>query len=265
MAPEIIYGGIEMKNEPKLKQRVAIVTGGGKGIGRSIVLAFAAEGADLVVCGRTASLLEQVRREAGEMGARLIPVPADVSNESEVQNVVEQTLKTFGRIDILVNNAGIPGPQGLITDISREDWDQVMDINLTGMFLCSKAVLKHMIKQGSGNIINISSGAGRRGGRVSGVRSLPYNVSKFAVEGFTYALALQIKPYGICVNALSPGVMETDFHNESPPELRAKMRPPDEVRELAVFLARQTADTMTGESIDLREWQSRLQTPADST
>ena len=244
-----------MKDKQKLKDMVAIVTGGGKGIGKSIALAFAAEGANLVVSGRTPSLLEQVSQEAGRMGASIIPVPTDVSVEDEVENMVAQAIKTFGKIDILVNNAGIPGPRDLITDISKEAWDEVININLTGIFLCSRAVLRHMIKRRSGNIINVSSGAGRRGGRGGRVRSLPYNVSKFGVEGLTYALALQMKPYGICVNALRPGRMDTDFHKESPPDWKVDIRQPDDVKKLAVFLALQTVDTMTGESVDLKEWE----------
>ena len=241
-----------MKDKQKLKDMVAIVTGGGKGIGKSITLAFAAEGANLVIAGRTTSLLEQASQEARQMGATIIPVPTDVSVEDEVENMVAQAIKTFGKIDILVNNAGIPGPLDLITDISKAAWDEVIKINLTGMFLCSRAVLRHMIKRRSGNIINVSSGAGRRGGRV---RSLPYNVSKFGVEGLTYALALQMKPYGICVNALRPGRMDTDFHKESPPDWKVDIRQPDDVKKLAVFLALQTVDTMTGESVDLKEWE----------
>ena len=244
-----------MKDKQKLKDMVAIVTGGGKGIGKSITLAFAAEGANLVIAGRTTSLLEQASQEARQMGATIIPVPTDVSVEDEVENMVAQAIKTFGKIDILVNNAGIPGPRDLITDISKEAWDEVININMTGIFLCSRAVLRHMIKRRSGNIINVSSGAGRRGGKV---RSLPYNVSKFGVEGLTYALALQMKPYGICVNALRPGRMDTDFHKESPPDWKVDIRQPDDVKKLAVFLALQTVDTMTGESVDLKEWEQSI-------
>jgi 3-oxoacyl-[acyl-carrier protein] reductase len=250
-----------MQNEKQLKDMVAVITGGGKGIGRSIVLAYAEQGANLVVCGRDFSLLEEVSLEAGKMGVAVLPVRADISVESEVENMVERALREFGRIDILVNNAGIAGPLGLLTDISKADWDEVININITGVFLCSRAVLRHMIERRRGNIINISSGAGRA---VRVVRSLPYNVSKFGVEGLTAAMAVQVKPYGICVNALRPGMIDTDFHKDTPPEWKArmpKMRHPDEVKELAVFLAVQTMDNMTGESVDLAEWQRSRQTP----
>jgi NAD(P)-dependent dehydrogenase (short-subunit alcohol dehydrogenase family) len=248
---------LNMKDIQKLKDKVAIVTGGGTGIGRSIVLGFAAEGAKLAVCGRTLSSLEQVSREVRDIGAQVTAIRADVTVESEVENMVEQTLKAFGKIDILVNNAGLPGPQGLITEISKKVWDEIMNINVTGLFLCSRAVLKHMMTRSQGNIINISSGAGRTGSKI-GIRSLPYNVSKFSAEGFTYALAKQMKPYGICVNAMRPGIIDTAFHKDSPPEFRAQMSHADKVKPLAVFLALQTVDTMTGESIDLHEWENSL-------
>jgi NAD(P)-dependent dehydrogenase (short-subunit alcohol dehydrogenase family) len=248
----------EIMGKQRLKTKVAIITGGGKGIGRAIVLGFAKEGANVVVVGRTTSYLEEVCREVRSMAAAALPVKADVSVEREVESMVGDALKVFGKVDILVNNAGIPGPLGVITGIGKEEWDDVLGTNLTGMFLCSRAVLRHMMERRAGNIINLSSGAGWRGG---GVRSLPYNVSKFGVEGFTHALALQMKPYNICVNALRPGRHDTDFHKDSPSEYRVGMRKPDDVSRLAVFLALQTVDTMTGESIDLREWEKKFEAP----
>jgi len=248
-----------MQNEKQLKDKVAIITGGSKGIGRSIAMAYAEHGANLVICGRNEPLLEEVSREAAALGVSTLPVRADVSVEADVENMVAQALKEFGRVDILVNNAGIPGPTVLITEINKADWDMVMSTNVTGVFLCSRAVLRHMMERGKGNIVNISSGAGKS---VRVVRSLSYNVSKFAVEGLTAATAVQMKPYGICVNALRPGMIDTDFHLDTPEEWRAKMPPmsqPDVVKELAVFLALQMVETMTGESIDLAEWEKSRQ------
>ncbi len=243
-----------MNSQQPLKGKAAIVTGGGKGIGRAITLAFAEAGASLVICGRHFPLLEQVSREAKTLGAAIIPLKADVTRELDVEKVMAQAVKAFGKIDILVNNSGIPGPLGLITEYGKKEWDEVINTNVTGMFLCSRAALKRMLAQNRGNIIYLSSGAGIKG--VGLIRSVPYNVSKFAVEGLTYALSKQLKPFGICVNALRPGMMDTDFHKDSPPDWKAmKMRPPEDVKKLAVFLALQTADTMTGQSIDLSEWE----------
>jgi 3-oxoacyl-[acyl-carrier protein] reductase len=253
---------VTIGDEQKLRDKVAIVTGGGRGIGRAVALGFAREGANLVVCGRNLSDLEDVCWEAGSLGTSVLPIRADVSNELEVEAMVQEALNVFKKVDILVNNAGVAGPLGLITGISKKAWDEVININLTGIFLCSRAVLQHMVERRTGNIINLSSGAGLRGARV---RSLPYGVSKFGVEGLTYGLAIQLKPYGICVNALRPGPHDTGFHKDTPRELREgewkQMRKPNGVSKLAVFLALQTVDTMTGESVDLIEWERSLREP----
>lgn len=239
----------------RLTGKAALITGGGKGIGSAIAIGFAKEGANLLLCGRNFSHLEDVCREAKNFGVEAIPFKTDVSVEHEVEKVVKEAVKAFKNIDILVNNAGVAGNTDLITDISKHTWDEVLDINLTGMFLFSRAVLGHMMKRRSGNIINLSSGAAFRGAIM---RSLPYTVSKWGVEGLTYALAVQMKPYGICVNALRPGRTETDFHRGASAEIRAKMRKPNGVSKLAVFLSVQTVNTITGESIDLAEWERSL-------
>jgi 3-oxoacyl-[acyl-carrier protein] reductase len=246
-------------DQQQLKGKVAIITGGGQGIGRAIGLGFAREGANVVLCGRTVSSVEAVCHEARRLGITAIPMQADVSRESDVERVVDKAVNVFGTIDILVNNAGVAGPLELITHISKQAWDDTLNINLTGMFLCARAVLTHMIERRTGNIINISSGAGLRTARV---RSLPYGVSKFGVEGLTYTLAVQMKPYGIAINALRPGPHDTAMHQETPPEFRTgawqHMRQPNGVSKLAVFLALQTVETMTGASIDLVEWEKHV-------
>jgi len=242
-----------MKEKRKLKNKVAVVTGGGKGIGKSIALAFAEEGAIVVICGRTKSLLQQVCQEAEE-DATIVPIQVDVSVESQVENMVTQVINKLGKIDILVNNAGILGPTQLLADVSKEAWDEVINTNLTGSFLCSRAVLRHMIRMRSGNIINISADSGRIGGRV---RSIAYNVSKFGMEGLTYALAVQMKLYGICVNAIRPGVIDTDILKDAP-ELKGEMEKPDAVRRIAIYMALQKVDTMTGKSINRKDWEQRI-------
>lgn len=243
----------------KLEGKTAIVTGAGVGIGRSIALAFAEEGSNIVVVSRTPSDIEQVAKEASRFHGDSLAIRIDVSMEEEVEEMVRRTLDAFGRIDILVNNAGVPGPTGSITEIKTKDWDQTFNINLKGVFLCSKAVLPQMIKQRSGNIINISSGAGRRtreASFTSPTRSLVYSVSKFGVEGFTLALAGQVSQHHINVNALRPGPTNTRFHAETSPEKRAKMRHPDDLRKVAVFLGSQGPMGITGESIDAATWES---------
>ncbi len=243
----------------KLEGKIAIVTGAGMGIGRSIALALAEEGAHIVAVSRTRADVEKVAEEASRFRVGSLAVQADVSIEEEVEEMVKKTLGVFGRIDILVNNAGIPGPTGLITEINAREWDEAFNVNVKGVFLCSKAVLPQMIKQRSGNIINISSGAGRRTKEVSfssPTRSLVYSVTKFGVEGFTLALAGQVNPFNINVNALRPGPTNTRFHAATSPEKRAKMRHPDDLKKVAVFLASQGPTGLTGESIDAATWES---------
>lgn len=150
----------------RLMGKVAIITGAGRGIGRSIALAFAEEGANVVVVSRSQSEIDIVAKEVSSFKVDALAVKTDVSQEKEVEEMVNKTLAKFKSIDILVNNAGIPGPVEFITQIKGADWDDTINTNLKGIFLCSKAVLPQMMKQKGGNIINISSGQGRKGRRI---------------------------------------------------------------------------------------------------
>jgi len=246
-----------------LKGKVAIVTGAGAGIGKSIALALAEAGAGIVVTARTKSQIDAVAEAAKKFKVKALSIPTDVSVENEVEAMVAKTLDHFKRIDILFNNAGIGGPTGFITDIKTGGWDETMAVNLRGMFLCSRAVIPTMIKARQGNIINVSSGAGKRtkdGAFISLTRSLVYSVSKFGVEGFTLALAGQVNEYNINVNALRPGATATQFHADKPEEKRAKMRRADDVKKLAVYLAAQGPMGITGESIDAATWDKIYRT-----
>jgi len=185
----------------KLKDQTAIVTGGGRGIGRTIALTLAREGANVLVCGRHREGLENTAQEIEQLGRRCSVVVADVSQESQVAAVVESTLQSFGRIDILVNNAGVVGPTAPATNVTRKEWDEVLAVNLTGAFLCAKAVIPHMIQRQSGRIINISSIAGKR---AYALRS-PYAASKWGMIGLSATLAQELGPHNIQVNAICPG------------------------------------------------------------
>lgn len=242
-----------------LEGQTTIVTGASRGIGKAIALALAAEGSNVVFVARHRPDADLAAREAAGLGVESLAIEADVSSESDVQAMVERALARFGRIDVLVNNAGIPGPSGFITEIAAEDWDRTLNVNLKGMFLCAKAVVPQMMEQKRGNIINVSSGAGKRDKERSfrsPTRSFVYSVSKFGVEGFTLALASQVNPYRINVNALRPRATLTRFHDSAAPEKRAKMRKPGDIRDVAVFLARQGPLGITGESIDVETWES---------
>ena len=243
----------------KLEGKTAIVTGAGMGIGRSIALAFAEEGANTVVVSRTQADIDSVLTEVSKFNAGSLAVKADVSIEGQVEEMVRRTLEAFGRIDILVNNAVAHGPTNFITQINVKDWDHTLEVNLRGVFICSKAVLPTMMKQKTGNIINMSSGAGKRTREISfasPTRSLVYSVTKFGVEGFTLALAGQVNKFNINVNALRPGPTDTRAHAGASPEKKATLRKPDEIKKVAVFLASQGPMGITGESLDATTWDT---------
>jgi len=187
----------------QLKDKVAIVTGGGIGIGRAIAHGFSAEVARLLVSDLDGKSAETV---AGELTGEAAAVQCDVSDTASVNLMVDEAVSRFGKIDILVNNAG-RARGGWVTNMSDEDWDSVFAVNVRGTFACSRAALKHMIPQRSGRILNTASGAGLRAFPQAAV----YAASKAAVINFRYSLAAEVAKYGITVNAIGPGVTDTPF------------------------------------------------------
>lgn len=249
------------KNGSRLAGRVAIVTGASKGIGRSIARAYALEGASSVLFARSKSELGRLAVEIQDLGGAALSVPGNVAHQGDVKKAVDATLKRFGRVDILVNDAGILGSTKDLDEISESDWDEVMSTNLKGYFLFTREVLPTMRKQRSGNIINISSGAGERHEQLVRVRSVLYNVSKFAVEGLTYCAASRLQGTGINVNAIKPGPIKTAFFDGvSEEELQrirstiGELHEPEFVNKLAVYLAALSPGELTGASIDASQW-----------
>lgn len=190
----------------ELKDKVAIVTGGGYGIGKEIALAYGRAGAKVVIAARSEKPMEETVAALKKIDVPAIHVRTDVSKESDCARLVEETIKAFGRIDVLVNNAGIAGPTKRIPDMSLAEWQETLDINITGAWLAARAVLPTMDKQRSGNILNISSGAGRRG---YPMRS-PYAASKWAMLGLTQTIAGEWGTRGIRCNCICPGPIEGD-------------------------------------------------------
>ena len=242
-----------------LKGKVAIVTGGSRGIGRAIALAFAEAGADLVVSSRNKKPpeLEKVAEEIRSLGRKALAVPAHVGKKEDVQNLVEKTLQAFSRVDILVNNAGANPVLSSMVALEEETFEKVLEVNLKGAFLMSKAVAKEMIRQKGGRIINVSS--------ISGLRARPdgtgaYCVSKAALNMMTQVMARELAQHNILVNAIAPGSIKTDFSrvNWTDPERRAqrireielkRFGEPEEVVGLALCLASDAGSFITGEII----------------
>ena len=240
-----------------LEDEVVVVTGASRGLGRSMVERFAAEGARVTLTARDDALLEEVA--AGLPGESLV-VPADVRDAEAVERVIERTVERFGGIDTLVNNAGVSllglqDSRKRLVDVTESEWDTVLDINLKGTFLFTRAALPHMFDRGRGNVINVSSGLGRRAIAGAG----PYVSSKWGLEGFTRVTALEGEDHGVNANALDPGGrVDTDIWAHLPAEERAEILPPDVMDEAAVLLAAQGPDGVTGESMTAEGWEERL-------
>lgn len=251
----------------RLSDRVVIVTGSGRGLGKAIALRLAREGASIAVTGPHRDELLEVASEIEAMGRRALAIVVDVSREDDVKTMAERAREGLGPIDVLVNNAGIIGPTSLAVHIELAEWDRVLAVNLTGAFLCCRAVLPEMMARRSGKIINIASMAGKIG---YALRS-PYAASKWGLIGLTRTLAKELGEYNIQVNAVCPGpvagprmqrVIEQraaqlgqSVHDVERQYLEAaalrRMVHADDVAALVAFLSSAEADNITGQAIDV--------------
>ncbi|GAA4728037.1 3-oxoacyl-ACP reductase FabG [Nocardioides endophyticus] len=238
-----------------LTGKIAVVTGSGRGLGREMAIALAQAGASVVVTARTEPQIESVAAEIVAAGGAALAIPADVADEASVDELVDATMRTFGRIDIVVNNSGILATSDLLSQ-SKADWDRVIEINLGGTYLVTRAFGRHLTAQGHGKVINIASNFAMMG--VS--HHAAYSASKAAVLGFTRAMAIEWARFGVQVNALAPGYFATDMNatyrqdEESLKRLVSAIpaRRLGEASELApwlLLLASSASDFMTGEVV----------------
>ena len=251
----------------KLKGKIAIITGGGAGIGRTIALRFTQEGAGVVLAGPTEEKIKAVEKEILDADGRVLATLTDVADEGSVEKMVSATLDEFGQIDILINNAGIAGPTALVPNVSLEQWNHTMAVNLTGAFLCAKHALPHMIQRGNGRIINITSIAGLQ---AYAFRS-PYCASKWGMIGLTQTLAEECGRYNITVNAIAPGPVkgpriervirnraaemklsfeDTERQYVEPTALK-RMVEEEDIAAMALFLSSDEGGNITGETLNI--------------
>ena len=232
----------------RLKNKVAIITGGSRGIGRGVAIAFANEGAAVAVVGRNKNTCDETAAFITKKGGNAIGIAADISKEADVAAMVAQTLEQLHRVDLLVNSAAVNLPYREVTDVTMDDWNWIIGVNLTGIFLCCKAVLPQMKKQHFGKIINFSSIGGLSGapGRA------PYRATKAAIINFSECLAAEVKEFGIDVNTICPCVVETDMLRETKKTVAIPNipMPPEEMAEVAVFLASNEGRAITGTTIN---------------
>ena len=235
----------------QLENQIAVITGAGRGIGRAIALKFAVEGADIVAVDLKTDFVQETVEEVRKLGRKAWAVAANVSEAASVEAAVEQILKEAGRVDILVNNAGIT-KDGLLMRMSEADWDAVLDINLKGTFLFTKAFSRAFVKQRSGRIVNIASVIGL----IGNAGQCNYAASKAGVIGFTKSVARELASRGVTANAIAPGFIETKMTEALGPEARAgllkqiplaSLGQPDDVAEAALFFASPAARYVTGQ------------------
>jgi len=238
----------------RLEKRIAIVTGAGQGIGRAIALAMAREGAALVIADLDEANAGAVGREIERVGGKASVLYKDISNEGSVRGMIDHTLNEHGHVDILVNNAGI-FPTSSVEEMAEEEWDRVIVTNLIGTFLCSRAVVPHLLTQRSGRIISLTSGRAFQGAR----HGAHYAASKAGIIAFSKSLALELAPYGITVNVICPGITDTaqPRGHQTEEQIYAqgqriplgRIGQPEDLVGPAIFLASDAAGFITGQTI----------------
>ncbi|MBB6453849.1 NAD(P)-dependent dehydrogenase (short-subunit alcohol dehydrogenase family) [Salirhabdus euzebyi] len=217
-----------------VNDKVVVITGASKGLGKALTIAFAKQGARLAICARGEERLVELEEQVKQIGAEVLAIKADVSNSLDVERFVSLVENHFGQIDVLINNASIfgPGPK-LLVDYMQQDFEEVMRVNVNNPFLMTKRVLPGMLTREAGSIINVTSEAGKTGFGEWGA----YGISKFAVEGMTQTWADELEESGVRINMVDPGEMDTDMHDIAVPDCDYELANPTDVVDVFLYLA----------------------------
>ena len=239
------------KEEHKLRGKVALITGGSRGIGKAVATAYAREGAGVFICARKEADVQKTVAEIESFGARAQGGAGDVGKIEDAQRMVQSAAAQFGRIDIIVNNASLLGPRVPVANYPVATWEEVLRVNLIGPFLMIQEALQVMIPQRQGSIINVSSGVGRIGRARWGA----YAASKFGVEGLTQIVADEVRESGVRANAINPGPTRTEMRAFAyPKEDPLTLPTPDAIVPVFIYLASDDSASVTGQSLDAQDW-----------
>lgn len=231
-----------------MNNKVVMITGASRGLGRALTLAFAKEGARLSICARSEEGLLKVKKEAEAIGAEVLAITADISNSRDVERFVATTENAYGQIDVLINNASIlgPSPMPMLLDYPEEDFAEVLRVNAVSTFLVTRRVIPGMLERNNGSIINVTSEAGNTGYAGWGA----YGISKFAVEGLTETWADELSHTNVRVNMVDPGEMDTEMHRLAVPDCDYPLAKPEDVVDIFLYLASAKSEGMNGQRFE---------------
>lgn len=234
-------------------KKLAMITGASKGLGKALTLFFAKEGYNLAICARNEQGIQEVKKEAEQLGADVLAVSADMSKSKDVERFVALSEEYFGKIDVLINNASIlgPSPMPYLLDYPEQDFEEVLRVNTIGPFLVTRRVLPIMLQKQQGSIINITSEAGATGYAGWGA----YGISKFALEGLTETWADEVNGSGVRVNMVDPGEMDTDMHELAVPDCDYELAKPEDITAVFGYLASDASKHITGKRFEAQEFQ----------
>lgn len=235
----------------KLKGKTAVITGASRGLGKSLALRFAREGARLALCSRSLDSLAKTRIALEASGSQILLQACDVADPLQAEQFARAVLDEFDTVDVLINNAAVLGPRVDIVDYPRSVWERVLQVNINGVFYITRVLLPAMKKKRSGSIINVTSSVGK----IGKARWVAYAVSKFGLEGFTQVLTDEVRMFGIRVNTVNPGAMATEMrHAAYPSEDQSTLKSPGDVTDIFVYLSSDESRGVTGQYFDAQQF-----------